>query len=133
MTFGSGNSAGGTNIHGDNLTAKDRAVGIKVQVGGRPAAPRSTLLDLGPLFGRGEDLAAIAEALKDFDSGARLILSGEPGVGKTHLANTYGAKNRTRYPGGMFFIAFDADPGLGLAKLVSPLPGYRDRPRETDV
>jgi len=121
LTSGNGNSFGGTNIQVDRQSVNDGAVGVKVQVGGRLVGPRSTLLDPGPLFGRAEDLSFIAETLKDTDSGARIILSGEPGVGKTHLANAYGANNRARYPGGMFFIAFNADPGLGLAKLISPL------------
>jgi tetratricopeptide (TPR) repeat protein len=121
LTSGNRDSSGGANVYVDQLTAKDGAVGVKVQVGGRPVAPRSTLLDLGRLFGRNDDLAAISDALKEPHNPARLILSGEPGIGKTHLANAYGADRRTRYPGGMFFIAFNADPALGLAKLIPPL------------
>jgi tetratricopeptide (TPR) repeat protein len=121
LTSGNGDGSAGTKIQVGRQNLNDGAVGVKVQVDGRPVAPRSTLLDLGPLFGRSEDLAAISEALKDPGKPARLILSGEPGIGKTHLANAYGADKRTCYPGGMFFVAFNDDPALGLAKLTVPL------------
>jgi len=90
LTSGNGDGSAGTKIQVGRQNLNDGAVGVKVQVDGRPVAPRSTLLDLGPLFGRSEDLAAISEALKDPGKPARLILSGEPGIGKTHLANAYG-------------------------------------------
>ena len=114
-----GSPPGGAIIVVDSQSVSDGAVGVKVAVAG-PAPVTSTLVDYGPLFGRNRDLAAIDETLKDPRKPARLIHSGKPGIGKSHLVNAYGATHRASYPGGTFLIEFGADPALRLARLITP-------------
>lgn len=109
----------GPRVYVDQLTAQRGAIGINIDTGSRRPAPRSTLRELGPFVGREADLAAIERALNDLTKPARIILHGDMGVGKTHLATHYGIVNCSRYAGGTFFIPFDADPALELANLIS--------------
>lgn len=104
----------------ENQSARLLEPGREAQA--RPV-PRSTLPNLGEFVGRASDLAVIDQAFANPSTGARLVLAGEPGVGKSHLASAWGAGNASRYPGGTFFIPFNADPVHHLAQLVAASPG----------
>ncbi|HTU47404.1 MAG TPA: metallophosphoesterase [Bryobacteraceae bacterium] len=64
----------------------------------------------GPFVGRDGDLKRIAERLGPAVRESALVLHGHSGVGKSGLALEYARRNRSRYPGGTFFL--NASPAL---------------------
>src|SRR5262245_17146111 len=98
----------GAGVVVQTLRVGDGGTGVRYEVSPRQSA-RSTLPNLGPFVGRADDLNAIDTAFDDPARGARLVLAGEAGVGKSHLAVHWGATRQARYPGGTFFIPFNAD------------------------
>lgn len=96
-----------------------------------PGAQRSTLpnYDRLPFVGRCAEREALESAFADGDRPAVVVLHGEPGVGKTRLAVEYAQAHLGRYPGGVFFVRFDALPPLDLVEILRLL-GLRDYERE---
>jgi tetratricopeptide (TPR) repeat protein len=57
-----------------------------------------------PFIGRDDLLEKIRSSLGDTRQEAVVVLHGQPGVGKSELAQEFARLNRDRYPGGTFFI-----------------------------
>ncbi len=69
-----------------------------------------------PFVGRAMLLSEIENNLGDTRERRVLVLRGQPGVGKSELALEYARRQRTRYPGGTFFVdAGSSGPPVDLA------------------
>jgi tetratricopeptide (TPR) repeat protein/predicted phosphodiesterase len=66
-----------------------------------------------PFVGREELLNQVLASLGDPGTECVLVLHGPPGAGKSELAREFARRQRSRYPGGTFFI----DAGAGAAPI----------------
>jgi len=71
-----------------------------------------------PFVGRDDLSATMGEVLADPSTDNVIVLRGQPGAGKSELAQEFARRRRDRYPGGTFFIDGRAEAiALDLARL----------------
>src|SRR6185295_6382822 len=114
-------SSSGASVTVRTINVGAGGTGVKLEL--PPASPPlSTLPDLGPFVGRTKDHAILDECFTDRRVGRRVVLFGDPGLGKTHLATAWATTHAHRYPGGAYFVPFNLDPAHALARLVEARP-----------
>jgi len=69
------------------------------------------------VMGREKELKDLEARMGEPGNNRRLVVHGEPGVGKSELLREYGRRHQTRYPGGRYWI----DCRLNLAQEIASL------------
>ena len=99
---------------------------------GRPAEPVSLRHERGPvLVGREREYDALDDALENSRHRATVVLvSGEPGIGKTELCRAWAARTRER---GTLVLSIRTVPGTGIQPLADVIIAAEPEPTDPDL